>query len=127
MTSVCGKQTLVCMKQMDVVLAFFVCPLRHRRLEYTYERWNPNEKKSQCEIRKADDTPCCQKTADHEKGGKETSKAPESDLCIHGVAQMQKSRCVNAKVKLQPLCSGRYSQSAGGRMAGMAKEGDRWQ
>lgn len=101
MTSVCGKQTPVCMKQMDVVLAFFVCPLRHRRLEYTYERWNPNEKKSQCEIQETDDTPCCVQAADHKKGGKKTGKVScTCGPCVCGYAAVQKSRCVNATDKL---------------------------
>ena len=95
---------------------------------YFTERWKPNEKKSQCEIQETDDTPCCAQAADHEKGGKKTGKVScTCGPCVCSYAPVQKSRCVNAKGKLQPLCSGRYIQSAGERMAGMAKEGYRRQ
>ena len=94
---------------MDVVLAFFVSPMRLWRLEYITERWKPNEKKSQCEIQKTDDTPCRNEAADHEKGGTETGKVSHSrGLCDHGSAPVQKSRCVNAKDKLQPMHAGGY-------------------
>jgi len=34
MTSVCEKQTPICMNDWDVILAFFVYPKRKERLEY---------------------------------------------------------------------------------------------
>lgn len=101
MTSVCEKQTPICMNDWDVILAFLFVQNAKKRLEYITERWKPNEKKSQCEIQKSDDTPHCAQAADHEKGGKKTGKVSCScGPCVHSYASVQKSRCVNATDKL---------------------------
>ena len=128
MTSACEEQAPICWKGLGCCSRFFYLSKTLRAFGiYFTERWNPNEKNDPCKVQKEDFTPCCQKAADHEKGGTKTGQAPPGDLCIRGSAPVQKPRCLNAKDGIQPLRSSGYIQSAGSGVAGMAEKRNRRQ